>query len=811
MQLVLAEKPSVARDLARVLGVSGRGDGCIVGKGITITWCVGHLVELVEPSHYDAAWKRWSFDSLPMVPERFALRPREDSRDQWVKVERMLRDRDVREVINACDAGREGELIFRYAYELSGCRAPVRRLWVSSLTDVAIRQGWDNLRDGARYDDLADAARCRSEADWLVGLNATRAMTCLARRAGGDDLLSVGRVQTPTLAMIVERDLAIAAFVPETFWQVRADFRSGEATWRGTWFAPEVQDEKARKDDAPRAERLDSEEAAKALAAGVKGREGRVETASSRTKMEPPPLLYDLTSLQRRANQRYGFSADRTLELAQALYERHKVLTYPRTDARYLTPDQVPTLPGVVGALSTVAPYKTTAEALLAAPINPGRRVVDANEVGDHHAIIPTDRPVGTASLSVDEKRIFDLVARRLLAALSAHARIELAEIIVAVPLPEPVPGVQSPARFRAKGRVIAEAGWRAIDPPGRERDTLLPQLEEGAAAEVAESEVHEGQTRPPKPHDDASILRAMELAGNDLDDRDLARAMRSAGLGTPATRAAILKTLIARRYVVRQGKALNATDKGRALIAAIPVDELKSAVLTGRWEKRLSDIAEGRDGARDFMRDAIRRLGEVIDAIKTAEPPDATAFQRAVDTPALGECPACGQPVRERGRVYRCDTGRDCPFVVFNPMVKRNISSRMVKELLSNGRTKVVKGFKSKAGRTFSAGLEVKEDGSVGLFFPPRDDESPAGGISSSAPRSPAPSASPPASTGRRDPVGMRCPRCERGRLVKGRAAWGCNRFREGCHYLIEFEREGRPVSGQDAVARVESDRRAR
>ncbi|MFT6158477.1 MAG: DNA topoisomerase-3 [Myxococcota bacterium] len=793
MQLVITEKPSVARDIARVLGVRGNGNGFIDGDGIRITWCIGHLVELQEPAHYNPDWKRWSLDTLPMVPESFALRPRKDgAADQWKVVKRLLSDHTVTSVVNACDAGREGELIFRYAYQLAGGTAPVKRLWVSSMTDVAIRQAWNNLRDGAQYDTLAEAARCRSEADWLVGLNATRAMTCLGRKGGGDELLSIGRVQTPTLAMIVDRDLAIDAFVPETFWQVRADFTSGEAQWTGTWFGPDIRAENERFEDTPRAERLSEEAHAKAIADAVRGQDGVVETASSRKKIEPPPLLYDLTSLQRRANQRYGMTAEQTLNTAQALYERHKLLTYPRTDARFLTPDQVDTLPGIVEALQTLPPYASFAAGILQKPIRPGKRVVDAAEVGDHHAILPTDRKPSPGRLSPDEKRIYDLVARRLLAALSPAAELQLTELVVAVPvqsLPEPLP---TPPRFRATGRILAVAGWRAVDPPGREKDRLLPPVARGASAKTEKSDIHVGQTKPPRPHNDASILRGMETAGKTLDDKELARAMRSAGLGTPATRAAILKTLIQRSYIVRQGKHVHATKKGRLLIAAVPVDELKSAELTGRWEKRLTDIAEGRETAEVFMRDAVARLREVIDAIAAADPPPMPAAKKPTG-PVLGKCPVCDTPVRELRGTYSCETGRNCAFVVFKKMTGRVISVRMVKTLLKHRKTPIVKGWKSKAGNQFEAGLEIRDDGTVGLHFAPRTE-------SSSTPRT-VPAVPPGPST---DPVGMTCPKCRQGRIVKGRAAWGCNRYRQGCHFIIEFDREGRSVSAADAAARI-------
>jgi DNA topoisomerase-3 len=773
VRLVVTEKPSVARDLARVLGIQSRTRGWIEGDGLVITWCVGHLVELQEPAHYDPAWRRWALETLPMVPERFELRPRKGAQDQWAIVRRWLTDRRVEEVVNACDAGREGELIFRFAYELAGCTRPVMRLWISSLTDVAIRSGWSKLKPSRDYDTLGDAARSRAEADWLVGLNATRAMTCRGREAGGEELLSVGRVQTPTLAMIVTRDREIAAFVPEQFWRVEAVLTTEQGSWTGRWFRQQVKaGAKEDEDVAPRVERLSTQEAASAVARAASGALGKVARADRRRKVDRPPLLYDLTSLQRRANQRYGLSAQRTLALAQALYEKHKLITYPRTDARFITPDQVALLPDVLRGLQPIPPYAASCSAILAAPIKPGKRVVNASEVGDHHAILPTGRTPRSDRLSVDEKRVFDLVARRLLAVLSPNALFDLTTLVVEVPPHGEVPkDLEVPLAFRARGRICVDIGWQAIDPPGRKRgDRVLPQVEVDDPVTCTETEVLEGQTRPPKPLTDATILRGMETAGKVLDDKELARALRSRGLGTPATRAAILQTLLDRGYVVRDKRSLLATDKGRNLIDAVPVEELKSPALTARWEGRLQDVTEARETRARFMEDVRHNLRELMDAIRGAEAPVVL-----LDTsgPSIGDCPACGKPVRERKRIFGCDGGRGCGFKVFKTMSKRAISGRMVKQMLKEGVSKPVKGFRSKKGRDFVAGITWDaEAGRVGFVFPPRDEGErsrvqPPGRQHSAVTRE-----------------GDSCPACGQGRVIRGRAALGCSRWREGCSY---------------------------
>jgi DNA topoisomerase-3 len=836
MRVIVAEKPSVARDLAGVLGARRSHQGWIEGEDLAITWCIGHLLELEDPAHYDAAWKNWRLDVLPMIPPAFALRVRKGGEDQFEVVRKLLRDKRTTEVINACDAGREGELIFRYVWQFAGGKAPVRRLWVSSMTDQAIREGLRTLQPAQRYDRLADAARCRSEADWLVGLNATRAMTCRSRAEGGDGLWSIGRVQTPTLAMIVRRDHEIASFVPETYWQVKAKLAADAGCWTATWFRdgvapkaaarPEAEVEDA---DAPVAERLTSLEAAEAVVRASAGRTGEVARSRRSEKRERPPLLYDLTALQRRANQRYGMSAQDTLDVAQALYERHKLITYPRTDARFLTSDQVGELPGILTAVATLPTYSPFVQTLTAAPLRTSRMVDDA-EVGDHHAILPTNHRPDPSQLSPAEKRIYDLVVRRLLAALSPDAVFDMAEIVVAVPpdpavsLPDDVP---SPLTFRARGRVLREVGWRAVDPPGASKDVELPAVRDGDAVAVTEVKAHESQTRPPRPHDDSSLLGAMETAGKDIDDAEIKRALRNAGLGTPATRAAILQTLVERAYIERDGRALRSTEKGRALIGAIPLEELKSAELTGRWEKRLSDVAEGKETREVFMNDVNRHLHGVIDALRTVPMPEEASRRTRPEAEAIGVCPACHTPVRLRGPVYDCETGRDCPFLVFSTMGKRAISPAMVKELLKNGKTKSYKGFRSKSGNPFEAGLELQPDGKVVMWFPPWDDaarppqreaeapkgasegsrgreprdpnatrprrvgssagpppNAPAGRPTEKAPRSRAPKADKPKINPLPPPLrpGDACPVCGVGHIIQGRAALGCDRWREGC-----------------------------
>ncbi|TMQ17820.1 MAG: hypothetical protein E6J90_21710 [Deltaproteobacteria bacterium] len=659
MQLIVAEKPAVARDLARVLGVRASGEHCFEGADRVITWCIGHLVELDEPAAYDTRWKAWRLDSLPMLPAEFRLRPSRHAVAQLRAVTRLLADRRFTQVVNACDAGREGELIFRYLVQFAGRCPPVQRLWISSLTDDAIRRGFAALRPGAQLDPLADAARSRSEADWLVGMNATRAITVRGRAAGDTALYSIGRVQTPTLAMLVRREQAIRAFVPRPYWEVRGTFTTAEGRFTATWRHGQI----ARLGSAAFADAIVARDAAHAAAADPIG--PRVERVRARTVREPPPLLFDLTALQRTANRRFGFSAARTLEIAQALYERHKVITYPRTDSRHLTSDVVHELPGMFAALAGVPDYAAFARELIAHPPRPGRRIVDDAKVHDHHAIIPTGKAVQLAALGRDEHRIFDLIARRFLAAFYPDAEFAVTDAWIRVgaatgappdlPPADPAKPAETsdgevpildalppgPDRYLARGRVRVAAGWQAVagigapDAPRRpgsgtgHADTEpaqaqpLPPLAEGQPLDGSFAAIAK-QTTPPRRYTEATLLGAMESAGKAIDDETLRLAMKDRGLGTPATRAAIIETLLTRGYVIRERSDLAPTARGVALIDALPVASLASPELTGAWEARLARIARGEDSRAAFMADIARYVADTVDAIRGASPPAA-------------------------------------------------------------------------------------------------------------------------------------------------------------------------------------------
>ena len=662
----------MGRDVAAALGATRRGDGYISGGRDVVTWCVGHLVELDDPEAYDAALKSWRLETLPIVPDRFRYRPAERTRDQFRVIRELMNREDVEEIVNAADAGREGELIFDLVYTLAGCRKPVRRLWISSLTREAILEGFDVLRPAEEYRGLRDSAHARQQADWLVGINATRAQTVKARRAGHDGVFSLGRVQTPTLALIVSRDLEIKEFVPTTYYEVFADFAAEAGQYRGVWAGK-------------KGTRLDRKEEAEEIAARVRGVRGAVTKVERKSVRERAPLLYDLTALQRAANTRYGFTADRTLELAQSLYEK-KCLTYPRTSSRHLSSAVAAEARQHVEAVN-FGPYARFCAEILSAPARKlTSRHVDDKKVSDHHAVIPTTARPNAASLSPDEKRVYDLVARRFLAAFYPDAELERTTINTEA----------SGEQFITRGTVVVSAGWREVDPPGREKpaegdegeDIELPRVKEGDAAEVTNAEAVAKQTKAPPRYTDAALLGAMETAGRKIEDEELRLAMKDSGLGTPATRANIIETLLRREYVARDKKSIVATPKGVALIRMLPSPLLKSAELTGRWEQKLSRMARGEYALDTFIAEVRQMVGDLVREIAAAEVErgaGAGGKRREVPRPEKAlDCPKCKKEERagfliEResasGKFVVCSGGRDaCGYISDRP---RNAKQR--------------------------------------------------------------------------------------------------------------------------------------
>lgn len=605
--LVIAEKPSVGRDIARVLGCSQRGDGYLAGEQYVVSWAVGHLAQLAAPEDYDPALKRWAFETLPIMPEQMRLVAAPGAKAQFAVLKKLMNSRDVDSLICATDSGREGELIFRYIYLLAGCKKPFNRLWVSSMTDKAIKDGFAALRPGADYDLLYQSARCRSEADWLVGINASRAYTLKY-----DALLSIGRVQTPTLAIIVNRAAEIAAFVPEQYFEVRADFSADGAAYWGLW------------QNAAGESRLKDKAAADAIVAKVKGADGRVLEVKREEKSQPPPLLYDLTELQRDCNRRYGFSAQKTLDLAQSLYETRKLLTYPRTDSRYLSDDLLPRLPGRVKNLAALPQFAEACAPFAQAGVpRPGKRVIDNSKVTDHHAIIPTEGHLRVDNLTADEWKVFRLVALRFLAVFYPAYRYASTKVLTEA----------AGERFLSRGQEVLAPGWQALydrlkqeeqqEKPGKKAkspkdEQELPNLGEGQTVQLLAAKAEQKKTQPPKPYTEASLLSAMENAGRFVEDEALREQLKESGLGTPATRAAIIERLLAVGYIKRQGKTLVPTEKGEKLIAVVP-PELKSAETTGKWEKGLSAIAGGRMATGVFMASIKRYVDFLVRDCRTS------------------------------------------------------------------------------------------------------------------------------------------------------------------------------------------------
>lgn len=694
--LVIAEKPSVAADLARVLGRIPKNGDFYESDEYVITSAVGHLVELCLPNEMDKKRGKWSFANLPIIPEAFDLKPIAKNETRFKLIKKLLKRPDIDLVINACDAGREGELIFHYIMQLAGSKKPTKRLWLQSMTPEAIRAGFEQLRDGTEMAPLADAAVCRSESDWLVGINGTRAMTAFNSKGGGFQLTPVGRVQTPTLAILAEREEKIRAFKPRPYWEVYGDFGVAAGNYRGRWF-----DEKFKKgdDEQARAERLWTKEAAEAIVAKCAGKPGTIEEEKKPTT-QAAPLLYDLTTLQREANSRFGLSARRTLQLAQALYEKHKVLTYPRTDSRYLPEDNL----GEVKARMTKFDDPTLAvhaqKALAEGWVRPNKRIFNDAKVSDHHAIVPTG--VSPKNLDEFERKIYDMVSRRFIAVFFPAAQFEVTTRVTRV----------EGEAFKTDGKIITDPGWLAVygkAAAGADDETVVA-IQSGESATTESVEIKENETKPPARFTEATLLSAMEGAGKLVEDEELREAMSQRGLGTPATRAQIIEGLIQDGYVVRQGRDLIATSKGLSLITllrGIGVEALTSPEMTGEWEFKLKQMEQGLTDRPQFM-DGIRRFTDEIVAKAKGYSGDAsTVAGNFHDLEA--KCPKCGEGVfKESFKAYEC---KGCSLLVWKNMAGRELEREEVKTLLEQGRVGPLEGFRSKMGRPFSAIVKLDNE----------------------------------------------------------------------------------------------------
>ena len=742
--LIIAEKPSVAADIAKALGglAKDKSGEFFEDDRYVVSSAVGHLLELTVPEEFDIKKGKWSFASLPHIPPRFALKPIEKSENRLKVLARLIKRKDVTTLVNACDAGREGELIFRNIAAYTGARQPVQRLWLQSMTPAAIRDGFQQLRTDEQMRPLADASVCRSEADWLVGINGTRAMTAFNSKTGGFHLTTVGRVQTPTLAIVVEREEKIRKFVSRDYWEVLATFEGARGAYPGRWF-----DEKFTKGDDKdpdlKAERLWDRARAESIREKCLGRPG-VVTEESKPSTSLSPLLYDLTTLQREANGRFGFSAKNTLGLAQALYERHKVLTYPRTDSRALPEDYLATVRQTLGAFSDT-PYSSFAGKILAEGwVRPNKRIFNNAKVSDHFAIIPTG--VAPRGLSEPEQKLYDLVTKRFLAVFYPPAEF-LETVRITRVEGEP---------FKSTGKVLVKPGW--LEVYGKEADsdespTLAP-VDQGERVATTAIDVKASVTKPPARYTEATLLSAMEGAGKLVDDEELREAMSERGLGTPATRAAIIEGLISEQYLLRQQRELMPTAKAFSLITLLTglgVETLTKPEMTGNWEYQLKQMERNQLRREDFMAE-IRRLTEnIVGKAKQYEHDTIPGDFGVLKTP----CPKCGGDVHETYKKFQC---QKCDFALWKITAGRQFEPAEIEALIRDRQIGPLQGFRSKQGFPFAAIIKLTPEFEAKFDFGDDDKKE---------------NAEPVDFTGK-EPVG-KCPKC------------GARVFEHGMNYVCE------------------------
>lgn len=715
-KLIIAEKPSVAQDIARAVGGFTREGDYFESEDYVLSSAVGHLLELAVPEEYEVKRGKWSFAHLPVIPPRFTLNPIDKTAERLRLLTRLIKRKDVDGLVNACDAGREGELIFNYIVEHSKSTKPIERLWLQSMTATAIRDGFVKLRGAQEVEGLRQAAMSRAESDWLIGINGTRAMTAFNSKTGGFHLTTVGRVQTPTLAIVVRREEEIRRFRSRDYWEIEGRFGVAAGDYAGRWF-----DEKFRKpegDEHARAERMWDEAKARAIQAKCTGKTGTVEE-EAKPSTQLSPLLYDLTSLQREANGRFGFSARVTLQIAQALYEKHKVLTYPRTDARALPEDYLPTVSDVLARLpQTYAPHAN--EIVKQGWVRPNKRIFNNAKISDHFAIIPT----GTEpkSLSEAEAKIYDMVTRRFLAVFFPAAEYRITTRITRV----------EGEAFKTEGKVLVNAGWLAVygkeavvadedGAKGEASSASLVPVKQGENARVNDMIVKALQTKPPARYSEATLLSAMEGAGKTMDDEELRAAMAGRGLGTPATRAQIIENLILENYMLREGRELIPTAKGFQLMIALrglKIDELSSPELTGEWEYKLSQIERGELSRQAFMGEIAEMTERIVHQAKSYEsdtiPGDFATLEE--------KCPRCGGVVKENYKKFQCQS---CDFALWKIVAGRQFETHEIDTLLRDRQVGPLTGFRNKMGRPFNALIKLNDKLEPEFDFgQPRDDE---------------------------------------------------------------------------------------
>lgn len=700
--LVIAEKPSVASDIAKALGGFKKEKDYFESDSIVITSAVGHLLQLCLPNELDKKRGKWSFESLPVVPDRFELKPIERSQDRLKVVQKLLKRPDISSLINACDAGREGELIFRYIVQFTKTKKPIQRLWLQSMTPDSIREGFQNLKKDEELLSLADAAVCRSESDWLVGINGTRALTALNSKGGGFFLTTVGRVQTPTLAMVVDRELKIKNFVSRDYWELHATFGCKAGTYVGRWFDEKFKKSDKEEDVDSKAERLWEQAKAEEIYKKCLGKPGIV-TEEKKPATQLSPLLFDLTSLQREANSKFGLSAKRTLQIAQALYERHKVLTYPRTDSRCLPEDYLSQVNATLKAHSKGGLGKFAQKILDEKWVKPSKRIFNNQKVSDHFAIIPTKE--APDKLDEFERKVYDLVFKRFLSVFYPAAIFEITTRITRV---EDEP-------FKTDGKVLKEPGWLAIygrDELDEDEAAQLVPIVEGEKAQTKEIEIKGLQTKPPARFTEATLLSAMEGAGKLVEDEELRDAMAKRGLGTPATRAAIIEGLISESYLMRELRELVPMPKAMALfdlLKAVKIESLRSPEMTGEWEFKLKQMEEGVVTREQFMDEITKQTLSIVDRAKTFEDDGSHA------KPFVGKSPVDGSEMIETLRYYQT---KDASYRMSKVIAGRFISSEEASELLIKRSLPLLQGFRSKKGFPFAAALRLNDEQKIEFVF---------------------------------------------------------------------------------------------
>ncbi|PVY41255.1 type IA DNA topoisomerase [Pontibacter virosus] len=775
MKVCIAEKPSVAREIANVIGAKTRKDGYYEGNGYQVTWTFGHFCTLREPDDYRPEWKRWSLYDLPMLPERYGIKLMQDKGvvQQFNIIKKLLDNAE--EVINCGDAGQEGEVIQRWVLTEANYRKPFKRLWISSLTEDAIRQGFARLREGSEFDSLYQAGKSRAIGDWLLGLNATRLFTL--KYAQGRQTLSIGRVQTPTLAMIVNRHHEIANFVPQAYWELKTVYR--DTTFSST------------------NGRFHKEEEGQQILEAIQKDELTITDIETKKGTESPPKLFDLTSLQIECNNKLSMSADETLKTIQSLYEK-KVVSYPRVDTVFLPDDIYPKIPGILQGLSG---YQSEVAPLLQSKIRKSKKVFNNNKVTDHHAIIPTG---AQAILYGREADVYDIITRRFLAAFYPDCIVSNTTVMAE----------SAGYTFRVRGKQILEPGWRVLygtedvktdSPTGKdnkeEEETagILPNFEKGEHGPHAPL-LDKKWTNPPKEYTEATLLRAMETAGRQIDDEELKEALKENGIGRPSTRAAIIETLFKRQYIRKDKKKIIPTQMGIDLIGVIRNQTLKSAEMTGQWERKLRQIEGGSFKAEAFLQELQEFVVSLVQEVKydkatvtmEAQPepnpaksgpakagkekpapkkPKAAAAEVAIPGKGFGACPACGEGhILKGSKAYGCIRFKEgCRFLIPFEQQGKTLTDKQITALLSKGKTPVIKGFKDEQGNSFDASLKLDNNKQVVLEKAEKAPEA--------------------------DPFAT-CPRCRQGSMLKGKTAYGCSRFREGCQFVVPFEMGGKQLN---------------